>query len=127
MKFWEAMRVLDEGHKVRHYSWYKEEFIRLDMIDGLLDEKDSLTCLHINNDSIKGLWLFYEEQPKTYTFMEAIQFMKQGKCIKRKDWSHFIDKRGDSQLYWDRIGAGIYSPTISDIEATDWTIVEDKK
>jgi hypothetical protein len=126
MKFWEAMKALEEGKKVRCLKWIKNEFIFKDPKHGFISDNDDIW------KGPSGYWIceeweLYEEPVKTYTFTEAIQLMKQGKCIKRKDWIGFIREQGDSHLYWNRLGVGRFSPTIEEIEATDWIIVEDKK
>lgn len=46
MKFWEAMKLLEEGRKVRLDIWCKEEYIMLDDEKEIVDERGYMFDLY---------------------------------------------------------------------------------
>lgn len=124
MKFWEAMKALEEGKKVRCCNWLKHEFIFKELKYGFIS---------YINDIWKGPsgywvcneWEIYEEPIKTYSFMEILPFLKEGKKIKRNDWSHHWKIiNGLICIFCEEeyLPAHIYPKYL---EATDWIIVND--
>ena len=39
MKFWEAMKAMEEGKKVRRAYWEKSRYVTLDIFDNIVDNK----------------------------------------------------------------------------------------
>lgn len=109
MKFWEAMKDLEEGKKVRCLRWSSSEYIE---------------NTHMFNYS-EYEWELFCEPVKTYKFTEAIQLMKGGKKIRRCMW----DKKMHNVVWdlWPSIDHGLrdeWTFTLADIEASDWVVVE---
>lgn len=112
------MKNLEEGKKVRVVNWPSHEWIDQ---NGL---HDGCTLNDLNLQYIIFTqWEFYIEPVKTYTFMEAVQLMKEGKKMRRPDW---IDKayvhfniHGYADKYIDP-----RNWNLEDFESIDWIIVE---
>lgn len=115
MKFHEAMKHLVEGKSVRRKAWdatvlaYCPQFSNSSM---------QFTALDMMADD----WELYEEPEKLLTFAEVVKGLKEGKKFQRlktkipiKCFPNF------PSIYWDDPNRPFYfSPTIEDIEATDW-------
>lgn len=123
MRFSEAMKALEEGKRVRPKYWHKDCFLCRGSDGTIVDAaKSSMFC--IEEWSLME-WELYEEPEKTYTFMEVVQGLKEGKRFKRKDW-------GDWFLAYSQCtyieGKGIppcFAPfTIENFEANDWIEVK---
>jgi len=117
MKFWEALaeQTKKGGRIKRTHHFFSST-----------DEKILSSSLVSVDDINADDWELYEESVKTYTFMEAVKLMKDGKRVKRAQWNDSIRKEDDLYFYWSRIGSGRFCPTIGDAEANDWILVEDK-
>lgn len=112
------MKALEEGRSVRCKSWEPGCFVSLDQGEeckfcGLLLWKD-----------LKNEWELYEEPQKTYTFMEVVQGLKEGKKFVRKYW--IIDN-----INYVMTIAGLVDDNqrvcrlyLTDFEATDWIEVK---
>lgn len=108
MKFWEAMKALEEGKKVRCLRWSCSGYIENTRMFNYSEYEWELFC----------------DPVKTYTFMEAIQLMKEGNKMRRPNY------REDSSIFANKIGRIKWSNgdrfpiDIADIEANDWIAVE---
>lgn len=119
MKFWEAMKALEEGKKVRMLSWPSTSYIsNTENTTGLQG------CLLISNGWNK-IWEIYEEPQKTYTFMEVVKGLKEGKRFRRKDWNNsasFYMVSGELYAYdkdkYIKFG-------LQEYEADDWIEVQE--
>lgn len=115
MKFWEAMKALEEGKKVRKKRWEKDAFLPTRRnLDG--SEWIILATIGLNED-----WELYEEPEQTYSFMEVVKGLKEGKEFRRKSWPN---KEYSIKLFVPGI---MNSKTASacylypeDFEASDW-------
>lgn len=82
MKFWEAMKALEEGKRVRCIGW-----IGLNSFCS-----KNLTC---GEDANRMLlhhgwlleWELYEKPEQTLSFAEVVKGLKEGKIFRRKGWS----------------------------------------
>jgi hypothetical protein len=118
MRFWEAMKAIEEGKKVRQVDWEKEDYIYI-LNFTIRNESHEYGNIHIDYRGIEKEWELYQEPVKTYTFQEIIPFLKEGKKVKRKN-SHMCEC-----LYLDVDGDLCHSfPKIEDLEATDWILVD---
>lgn len=135
MKFWEALKAIEEGKKVRAETWYKSEYISL---DEEMDVVTHLGCIYhptLSNAFLSLEWKIYKEPQKTYTFTEVIQGLKEGKKFKRKDWRGHWELRNDGQVICggfkeedeedeEEIQESVYLCT-SFTDATDWIEVKE--
>ena len=112
MKFSEAMKALEEGKKVRREDWNEGCFVYV-LNDSVFDEKGSSRSIYLSAPFLEN-WELYEEPVKTYSFIEAVQLMKEGKTIKRKYWGSWYSMR----ITYDYT----FKFTTEDIEATDWMV-----
>lgn len=119
MKFHEAMKALEEGKRVRYSLSPCEHWIdksRLLQWMKYLAKQEHLDCN-------KYEWELYEEPHKTYTFMEVVQGLKEGKKFKRKNFTGWIETNKNGMIFSfqenDSLGSR-YMTYISDYEATDW-------
>lgn len=119
MKFWEAMKALGEGKKVRVKSWpVKRSFIYVNKghfygEDGYCRVDDVKFDLIDFNEE----WEIYEEQEKTYSFWEMLQETSlKGKKFRRKAWINEHNRI---------LKADTYVITLEEIQATDWIEVKD--
>jgi len=119
MKFWEAVKALQEGKKVRGVQWTVGLYINtISYSDG-----DSVDFLSLR-EALGIEWELYEEAVKTYSFAEIVPFIKARKRVKRlssKQTVYFEDSVGKILVY--PFGHA-WVCKIEDFEATDWIIVE---
>lgn len=78
MKFWEAMKAMEEGSRVRAKSWQPQCFIALSQHT----QSQAMGLLYWTD--AKDEWEFFQE-PET-TFPNVIKGLLRGKKFKRKDW-----------------------------------------
>lgn len=124
MKFWEAMKALEEGKKVRRKDWDSHLWIA----------KKSRQCLgrecviyYMSPENYEYEWEIFPEPEKIYNFQEIIlKAKKDGIHFKRRNhcelyhWHHWcsewqtirhVSELGDASAF-----------LLEDIEATDWII-----
>ena len=77
MKFWEALRDLENGKKIRKKDWPKSEWI---------DNTPSSNCYLDLSDSLAGQWEIYIDTSKHYSFLDVIKGMVEGKKYRRPSW-----------------------------------------
>jgi hypothetical protein len=107
MKFWEGMKALDEGKKVRGIEWPVKEWISAS------DESDALPSLHLS--SLRQMeWELYEELEQTLSFVEVLKGLKEGKRFKRLGMAGHLGKEHLPCVQF----------RIEDLEATDWVEVK---
>ena len=86
MKFWEAMKALEEGKRVRKKNWNKQSWI----------DRNSSHCgqtYEIPLPPSGDEWELYEEPERTLSFLEVVAGLKEGKKFRRMSWhSEFIVK-----------------------------------
>ena len=123
MKFSEAMKALEEGKKVRLPIWPKEDYLDNSLMGGNIEHMSIPWPYCLRYD-----WELYEEPIKMYSFMEAVHLMKEGKKVKRLHGSFgdFSIKRAPCDFIFYCKESISFPLRISDVEATDWIIVEDK-
>jgi hypothetical protein len=122
MKFWEAMKALQEGKKVRSISWIGRR-AHMDKTS-FAEDMSGVPANQLQNYLDDELEL-YKEPQKTHSFSEVVKGLKEGKKFKRKEW-------GDWFLAYSHTtyleGKGIphcFTPfTMEDFEATDWIEVK---
>src|ERR1700677_3507089 len=127
MKFWEAMKALDEGKKVHCPSW--KGYVKWQMALNSLNiphiiaqsGRDGIDfCVYLYQ-CLGADWEIYEEPVKNYSFPEAIELMKEGKKMTRPSWMENSYVHLNMHGYFDKYGYPI-NWSIKDIEATDWII-----
>lgn len=119
MKFWEAMKAVQEGKTVRFTQWAQGLTLnRDDWMVGQFDERE------FDSDD----WEIYEEPKPTFSFMEVVKGLKQGKKFKRPQWGKGVSfgliskDRPDVRVTF--FGCGNSPLILDDFEATDWEEVE---
>lgn len=122
MKFWEAMKALEEGHKVHCKDWSFGSFIDRKGDDSRIENPylEWVPC-------IDKEWELYDEPEKTYSFEGILHGLKEGKSFRRKCWIGdeaivYADRAGNIHFLED--GKLPYTWTIRDVEATDWIEVK---
>lgn len=125
MKFWEAMREMQENNKaVRCKRWYPESHAYLTLSGVVLYQVMGRLDMFAMEE-----WEIYQEPEKTYSFMEIVPLLKEGKTFKRKkahsDYNLYLKLRGlcQGRLFWKCGREALMD--ISDIEADDWVEVHD--
>lgn len=120
MKFWEAMKAMEDGKKVTWSGFNNGTYI----------DKSNIGFLCLGDFYLKDLigneWELYEEPVQMFSFAEVVNGMKQGKKYKRKDWQlkyHFVIQVHDNHFF-DQHGDQFYL-NISHVEATDWIEVKE--
>jgi len=111
MKFWEALKALEEGKWVsrKHFDRFKPIRNLSEMAFFLAD-----CCVDEMVNRLNAEWELYEEPKRTYSFMEVVQGLKEGKMFRRRYMQGFLRKE---TLHFA-------SFKIEDFEATDWEEVE---
>lgn len=113
MKFWEAMKRLQEGNKVRCVRWNEGDYI---------DSGNFVAACRVNIDcSMDEEWQLFFDSTKTHSWAEVVQGLKKGKKYQRKDQ---FDNTEYLQQQSGRIfvfpGGLAWLCRVEDFEASDW-------
>ena len=128
MKFWEAMKLLEEGKKVRHVLMEPGAYIKI-LPDGELlryrTESYSPLMAYITTE-----WELYEEPAQLLSFPEVVKGLKEGKMYRREGWKHPVHGYNMKGAIRYVDGAGENSGqkhffSIEDFEANDWIEVKE--
>ena len=92
MKFWEAMKALEEGKKVRAVDWGDDEYITLR--GEILVDEEGYTCTHtLEGEGINKKWEIHDEKkdvdPK---FKEMYRYLKDEEGFANNQYCEFIYK-----------------------------------
>ncbi len=68
MKFWEAMKEMKKGKKVRNKDWTEEQYIYLTADNEIFDE-DNCTCFIDEKDSE---WEIYDDRKPAPTILKTL-------------------------------------------------------
>lgn len=106
MRFWEALRELENGKSIIREDYEKDPFHSLEDLAKFMSNMRSPEIL----GDFTSIWQLYEEPQKLLSFPEVLEGLKKGKKFKRKDWDGWINEKSfpPFMLY------------LSDIQATDW-------
>lgn len=126
MKFWEAMKLLQEGHIIRRKEWASSYGILLTLLtERIIDTYEKPFPIHFISDD----WELYQETEKTYTFTEVVQGLKEGNRYSRKGWivpgTVFIKESSIRIQFSSTHNSENYALTIIDLEAKDWIEVKE--
>lgn len=143
MNFIEAVKLAKEGKQIRIPSW--SDGVSAYISD--LNEEEEFCGLYWKNKDISHLirfipnvrsiladdWEIYEEEPKTYSFQEAIKLAKEGKKIRSVNWPRhrFIyvdneDDEDDDYCWFDEQGDYAFLPDYEKL-VSPWEIFEEKE
>lgn len=117
MKFWEAMKAIEDGKKVTWSGFNNGTYI----------DKSNIGFLCLGDFYLKDLigneWELYEECPKLLNFHAVIEGLKYGRKYKRasSEWPN----KALVQLKEEEFIANFDQIQIRDIEATDWIQVKE--
>ena len=91
MKFWEAMKAMEEGKKVRKESWLKDEYIYISEVNCIIvDENGNVYKM---SDS-RGDWEIYEEKKEVdLRFKEFYHYLKDENGFTNGQYGEFIYNR----------------------------------
>lgn len=119
MKFWEAMRELENGKKV---------CLRGSEPNTYLEKRERI--FYFGNWNPLGShfyseWELYEEPERMLSFSEMVAGLKQGKRFIRPNMNHpfCLGMLGNKIVYCD-IGV-VHGLSLEDIEAADWVEVRE--
>lgn len=71
MKFWEAMKAMEEGKKVRNKDWMEEFYICLNEDNDILDERDAVCDLNFIGE--KGSeWEIYDDRKPAPAILKTL-------------------------------------------------------
>lgn len=132
MRFSEAMRLLEEGKRVRCITWNKEAFMVSKNGNLIFYYIDHRYCNSYSWNDWNKEWELYEEPVQLMSFMEILPGMKMGKSYKRRGWEEnpqdTVSLRTypylNGRLRFENQHGQLISLFCDDIEATDWYEVE---
>lgn len=116
MKFWEAMKALDEGKRVREKDWGVGAYWSFKSSGSIYATITDIFVLSSTE------WELYEEPEKTLAFAEVVKGLKEGKIFKRKSWPSKINPICMGELSHSVVCDGLF--IIEDFEANDWVEVK---
>ena len=138
LSFTEAIKIANKtGRRVRRAGWspniswgFDSDSLRYFRGGQKTDEGINAT---FGNLSAKDWELVVPDPPKTMTFQEAVEAMRNGKVVQRLNTSYYTcyayrqDETSDFQVLHLPTGnvMGRASFYVTDFEATDWVIVEE--
>ncbi len=110
MEFWQAMKSLQEGKSVRCKDWFPNSHAYLTPLGVVLFGIEGRLDIYIHYD-----WELYEQPIETYTFMEILPGLQEGKVYSRKGrvWKVYKTNSGNHEVI-----IGVFR--IEDFEACDW-------
>lgn len=120
MKFWEAMKALEEGSTIRcthpnadNYPFHRSQPIH---------RWAAIKCL----GSLDWEWEIYQEPEKLLSFSEVVKGLKEGKKFRRKIWKYpYVSLNEDLVTIYGPYGSSSTKLSIVDFEATDWIEVHE--
>lgn len=126
MKFWEAMKCLEEGKKVRCKDWPDKKRYHISDANLLM-----VSSFSIFVDEVYKEWEIYEEPPMTHSFPLIIRLAREGKIKKfrRHSWddehySYFwCDEWKTIRFHTSLCDSATF--LLEDIEALDWIEVKE--
>ncbi len=119
MKFWEAMKALEEGKKVRCCLWSESLFIDESM-------RFELWLLDNHEPFHDKEWELHEEPVHMISFQDVIKGMREGKRFKRERWTSDLAIFIIGMEIYPRSKFGIKTLQMEDFEAIDWIEVTDE-
>jgi hypothetical protein len=127
MKFWEAIKALEEGKKIRRTYWPKSEY------HYLWSETNRAICettlpaniarLNLLNSWLSDEWELYQDPVQLCTFAEVIKGLREGKSYKRHGWETDCAIRCKHPHCFVTNEKEAENFTLEDFEANDWVEV----
>lgn len=126
MNFTKAYKELMAGEKIRRKGW--EKYLHIQLVEkeaivfkGEINNFYTDASVITSND-----WMVrHQEDNKKYTFIEALDLLKQGNILKREDWETdtflFVS---DNQLVICHKVRYDFMPSYEDLMSTDWEILK---
>lgn len=119
MKFWEAMKDLEEGKMVKCKHWPEQCFMHPSQqsqceYTGIIAWKD-----------INGEWELCEEPEQTLSFAEVVKGLKEGKKFRRTSWDVYSVLTIHPSGVIDFTDTNEWGARPEDFEATDWVEVKE--
>jgi hypothetical protein len=138
LNFIEAVQAAKSGQKVRRAELWDDAYICVDSTLGeVMRCRGDYTkpLCPLVDDFLATNWEIVPDPPKTMTFMEAVEEMKQGKKVSRLVWRElyrmFLDtvsfrfERGGTERWnLDKCGVPL---KLEWLEADDWIVVEEEE
>lgn len=90
MQFWEAMKLLEEGKKIRRKWWSSSSYIMLKGKEDVVDEKGNCAQLQYFSDD---LWEIYDSRKEPSK--EIKQIYEALKVLGK----YYMEKRGSKEAY----------------------------
>ncbi len=122
MKFWEAMRELRDGKKVRCCNWEKGWYVDI--------HTESMHYLFGHwKKSIQSEWELCQEPIRMVSFSEMVAGLRRGKKFRKHSWTGqpylwiTLENRPDSEnfiVFECGLTTNPYQFTMFDFEGTDW-------
>jgi hypothetical protein len=114
----EIYKALLDGKKIRNIHWEKDNYVLLNKKGKLISHKGSREKCDFH------YYADYEiTRIRKYTFLEAVELMKQGKKMTHPNMDHYLFYDNDTSLIYTNIGS-IMKFYPSYIEKNEWTIYE---
>lgn len=112
MKFWEAMKALEEGKRVRCKKWDSRHFW----------ENGNDHVMMARTKDTREEWELYEDSEQTFSFTEVVKGLKEGRVFKRKFWKGTYLQSDMIGIFRETEGGNSmnYFLEHQDFEATDW-------
>lgn len=118
MKFWEAMRLLQEGRKVRAVDWEEDVYIANNLLP--------VTYWSISSRTIQKEWELYEEPEQLWSFAQVLDLIGLGGKFARKAWGktdiYLTESKQTGRLFL--ANNSYHTLTKEDYLANDWYRVE---
>jgi hypothetical protein len=126
MRFWEALKALEEGKSVRIKEWPTTAYWSFKQTGQLWTSIVDLFVLASQE------WELYQEPKQQLTFAQVVEGLKQGKKFRRKGWIGeprlWIELENEfhenCRIFECGLKSNPYKFTMFDFEATDWIEVQ---
>ena len=108
MKFWEAMKALEEGNAVRCKAWMSHCFMHLRQA-----AQNPHMGIILWTDTSEE-WELHEEPEKAFSFAEVVKGLKEGKKFRRHGMAGYLGREHLPMAQF----------RVEDFEANDWVEVK---
>jgi len=132
LNFMEVVRAAKEtGCKIRRADWSNYDFVLKLWLGRYYTKHEGTLYEFLQEDFDANDWEIVSELPKTMTFHEMLEMLREGKKVKRLAFAKCGSKKGvkyiklEDRIFYETSNNNldsVFTLVLEDIDATDWVI-----